>query len=155
MVRYVPKNYRCKNCGREQYSNEFCFGCHSKTEFEVLKTKETLLLCEHGNTFSCLQCEVKYLKYVIEEQQKEIAEWKEKEFRACSKHHEFIEEIEGLEADLKQANALLQWENDYSEKKHLKNIELAEKVEKIKELVNDEHLTKGETLDKISKLVNC
>jgi hypothetical protein len=40
-----------------------------------------------------------------------------------------LEEIENLQADLKQANALLQWEEDYSEKKHLKNIELAEKVE--------------------------
>jgi dynactin complex subunit len=28
--------------------------------------------CEHGNTFNCLQCEVKYLKYVIEELQEEI-----------------------------------------------------------------------------------
>jgi FtsZ-binding cell division protein ZapB len=27
--------------------------------------------CVHGNTFNCLQCEVKYLKYVIEELQEE------------------------------------------------------------------------------------
>jgi hypothetical protein len=33
----------------------------------------------------------------IERLQKEIAEWKEKEFQACSKHHEFISEIERLE----------------------------------------------------------
>jgi hypothetical protein len=33
----------------------------------------------------------------IERLQKEIAEWKEKEFIACSKHHEFIANIERLE----------------------------------------------------------
>jgi hypothetical protein len=37
-----------------------------------IKGLREMELCEHGNTFNCLQCEVKYLKYVIEEQQKEI-----------------------------------------------------------------------------------
>lgn len=59
-------------------------------------------LCEHGNSYHCQSCEIKYLKCVIEEQQKEIAEWKEKEFIACSKHHEFIDEIERYEKALKE-----------------------------------------------------
>jgi hypothetical protein len=35
MYKAVPKNYRCTNCGREQYSNEYCFGCKGRS-FEML-----------------------------------------------------------------------------------------------------------------------
>lgn len=33
----IPKNYRCLDCGREQYTNEKCFDCGSES-FERLKT---------------------------------------------------------------------------------------------------------------------
>jgi hypothetical protein len=27
LVKYVPKKYRCNDCGREQYTNDHCYGC--------------------------------------------------------------------------------------------------------------------------------
>lgn len=40
------------------------------------------------------------LNSIIFDLEKEIAKWKEKEFAACSKHHEFIDEIERLEKEI-------------------------------------------------------
>lgn len=39
MFTYKPKNYRCLNCDREQYTNIICYGCEG-TYFEDL-------LCKH------------------------------------------------------------------------------------------------------------
>lgn len=44
--------------------------------------------------------EMDWLVEMVEQQQQEIERLKEAEFKACSKHHEFIEEIETLEKDI-------------------------------------------------------
>lgn len=46
--------------------------------------------------------ENKNLKLLLEKAKQEIAKWKEKEFQACSKHHEFIDDIERLEKEIEE-----------------------------------------------------
>jgi len=31
MGKYKPKNFRCTKCGKEQYTNQHCFRCNSKS----------------------------------------------------------------------------------------------------------------------------
>lgn len=36
-MKAVPKNFKCVNCGREQYTSEKCYGCN-ESQFNSLKT---------------------------------------------------------------------------------------------------------------------
>lgn len=42
MGKYKPKNFKCKSCGKEQYTNDHCFQCNSKSfeKLEHLEEKE-------------------------------------------------------------------------------------------------------------------
>lgn len=39
MVKYLPKDFKCNDCGREQYTNTYCRGCNGKS-FSPLVNKE-------------------------------------------------------------------------------------------------------------------
>jgi hypothetical protein len=53
----LPYEERNKPC----YCSKACRDAHDEPKESILK------LCEHGNTFNCLPCEVQNLKYVIDE----------------------------------------------------------------------------------------
>lgn len=44
MLRAKPKKYRCNNCGREQYTDHFCYGCKVKDFTHIGVDKGTSLL---------------------------------------------------------------------------------------------------------------
>lgn len=58
---------------------------------------------------------------------------------------------EGVEMEKWELNDLIEIKNDWKKLAQ----EQAEKLEHIRELINDEHITKSETVDKISKIVNA
>lgn len=40
-MKYKPKNYICNNCGKEQYTNNQCYGCESTSFSNIIpNTKE-------------------------------------------------------------------------------------------------------------------
>lgn len=40
-MKFVPKNYRCSNCGREQYTNDHCYGCGNNEFTKLNNERET------------------------------------------------------------------------------------------------------------------
>lgn len=40
--KFVPKNYKCCKCGREQYTNEYCYGCGSQSFDKLANGGDTM-----------------------------------------------------------------------------------------------------------------
>ena len=42
MVKYKPKNFKCDNCGQEQYTNASCYRCGGKTFEDLIDRDQEL-----------------------------------------------------------------------------------------------------------------
>lgn len=60
MVKYKPKNYKCDNCGREQYTNKKCYGCEGSSFESIMPTPKKFY------SIVCRRCEKRLGKTVEE-----------------------------------------------------------------------------------------